>query len=76
MVSSVLTQMDMTEWIAETPEQYIEIAMRMAQDLDKLAELRASLRERMQNSPLCDGKSFTPTVEAVYRQIWQKWCAS
>ncbi|HYV39602.1 MAG TPA: tetratricopeptide repeat protein [Gemmataceae bacterium] len=76
MVSSVLTQVGLTDWIAETPEQYVEIAMRMGQDVDKLAEMRASLRERVGNSPLCDGKNFTPTVEAVYREIWQRWCGS
>ena len=41
--------------------------------LDALATLRAGLRERMRRSPLCDGKQFTAELEAVYRDLWQRW---
>jgi hypothetical protein len=27
----------------------------------------------MAASPLCDGAVFTPTLEAAFRQMWQRW---
>jgi predicted O-linked N-acetylglucosamine transferase (SPINDLY family) len=37
-------------------------------------QLRAGMRERMKNSPLCDAKSFTRDLEAAYREMWRGWC--
>jgi protein O-GlcNAc transferase len=72
MVASVLTCLEMTEWIAETPEDYVEIGRRWAKDWAALASLRASLRERMRESPLCDGAGFTQGLEAAYREMWEQ----
>lgn len=63
-------------WIAETPGQYISLAAALAGDVEMLAGLRASLRECMAASPLCDGKSFALKVEAAYREMWRKYCAA
>ncbi len=73
---SLLNQVGLTELIAKTPEDYVQIAVSLANDLDKLATLRSGLRERMANSPLCDGKGFTRILEEAYREMWKKWCAS
>jgi len=40
-----------------------------------LAELRSTLRERMQNSVLMDAPRFTRQVEQAYREMWRDWCA-
>jgi predicted O-linked N-acetylglucosamine transferase (SPINDLY family) len=29
----------------------------------------------MEQSPLMDGLRFARNIEAVYRQMWWKWCA-
>ena len=42
----------------------------------RLAELRRTLRQRMQNSPLMDAPRFARNIETTYRQMWQKWCAA
>jgi predicted O-linked N-acetylglucosamine transferase (SPINDLY family) len=74
MVASVLTQVGLTDLIAETPEQYADLAMRLARDPERLAGLRARLREQVRESPLCDGAGFTRSLEAAYREVWQRWC--
>lgn len=73
---SLLNAVDMPDWIAETSEQYVSIAAKMAADLPRLAKLRAGLREHMAVSRLCDGKSFAVKIEAAYREMWRKYCAS
>jgi predicted O-linked N-acetylglucosamine transferase (SPINDLY family) len=71
---SQLTNLGLTELIARTPEQYVQIAAELAGDLPRLAELRRTLRARMQASPLMDGPRFARNVEAAYRQMWRNWC--
>lgn len=53
---------------------YIEGAVRLAKDTDRLVALRACMRERMKNSPLCDAPRFTRDLEALYRRMWEAWC--
>lgn len=72
---SLINQVGLTELIAKTPEKYVQIAVNLAQDTDKLANLRAGLRQRMAGSPLCDGAGFTRDLEQAYREMWRKWCA-
>jgi len=72
---SMLTCLGMTELIADTREDYVAIAVRLARDLGRLAALRAGLRERMANSPLTDAKRFTLNLEQAYREMWANWCA-
>jgi predicted O-linked N-acetylglucosamine transferase (SPINDLY family) len=72
---SLLRNLGLPELIAESPEQFVRIAAELANDLPRLAALRATLRERMQNSPLMDAPRFAHHVEAAYRRMWQRWCA-
>jgi len=72
---SLLSNVGLPELIAETPEQYVHIAADLAKDVPRLAELRRTLRGRMQASPLMDAPRFAAEVEAAYRQMWREWCA-
>src|SRR5262249_27421898 len=71
---SLLTNLGLDELIADTPEAYVRAAARLALDLDRLAELRAGMRERLRRSPLLDGPGFTGRLEEAYRRIWTNWC--
>ena len=53
----------------------LRIAVELAHDRSRLCELRATLRDRMQNSPLMDAGRFTRNLEAAYRAMWRRWCA-
>jgi predicted O-linked N-acetylglucosamine transferase (SPINDLY family) len=71
---SQLSNLGLRELIAQSPDQFVSIAAGLAADLDRLAELRESLRERMRNSPLMDAPRFARNIEAAYRKMWQWWC--
>ena len=71
---SQLHNLDLKELAAQTPEEYVDIATKLAGDLARLAELRRTLRERMKNSPLMDAKCFAHNIETAYRKMWRKWC--
>jgi predicted O-linked N-acetylglucosamine transferase (SPINDLY family) len=74
MVASVLKTLDLTEWIADTPKNYIEKAIYWSNALPQLAKLRSELRTRMLQSFLCDGSTFTQKVEQIYIRVWKEWC--
>jgi len=72
--ASLLCNVGLPELIAQTQEQYVRIAADLANDLPRLAELRRTLRPRMQASPLMDGPRFARDVENACRQMWRDWC--
>ena len=73
---SQLMNLGLAELIAYCPEQYVRIAVELAHDLSRLSGLRATLRDRMQASPLMDAPRFAGNVEAAYREMWRRWCAT
>ena len=72
---SLLRNLGLPELAAQTPEQYVRIAVELAGDLPRLRDLRATLRDRLQSSPLMNAPRFARNVEAAYRNMWQRWCA-
>jgi protein O-GlcNAc transferase len=71
---SQLRNLGLPELIADTPEQFAEIAVGLAGDLARLAGLRGTLRGRMRGSPLMDAPRFARSIEAAYRAMWRCWC--
>jgi len=71
---SALVALNLQKWIAGSSEQYVETAVRLAGDLDRLGQLRATLRDRMRASPLLDAAGFTGNLEEAYREMWIRWC--
>lgn len=72
---SLLVNLGLPELIAETPEQFVSIAVGLARDLPRLSDLRATLRDRLRSSPLMDAPRFARNMEATYREMWRRWCA-
>ncbi len=72
---SLLNSVGLDDLVADSPERYVELAVQLAQQPDRLASLRRELRERMAASPLCDAPAHIRAFETVYRTLWQQWCA-
>jgi len=71
---SEMSNLELTELICYTPEEYIATALRLAADLERLSALRMELRSRMAASPLTDARRFTKNLEQAYLVMWQDWC--
>lgn len=69
--ASILSNIRLSEWIADSRDAYIEIATKMAGNLQKLSDLRSGLRQRMAGSPLMDAKQFASDMEDAYRRMWE-----
>jgi protein O-GlcNAc transferase len=68
--ASILTNVGLTDFIAQDIDGYIQLAVEMAAKTNYLKEIREGLRERMQRAPLCDGRSFASDVESAYQDMW------
>lgn len=68
---SLLSNVGLKEFIAQSEGEYIEIALKISGDIQRLRDLRFSLREMMLHSPLMDAKGFTLILEKCYEEIWK-----
>jgi predicted O-linked N-acetylglucosamine transferase (SPINDLY family) len=71
---SLLSNVGLPDLVAHSPEEYIRLAIDLANNLPRLKELHATLRHRMEQSPLMDAPRFAREVESAYRQVWRTWC--
>jgi protein O-GlcNAc transferase len=74
--TSLLMNLGLTQFIAKTPEQYIDIAVSAAEDVIGRSELRRTLRTRMAESILMNEARYARQIEAGYRGMWKRWCGS
>ena len=73
---SLLSNAGLADCVADTPEQFVRMAVSLAQRPVDLARIRASLRQNMAQSPLTDARRLARNVEAAYRTMWRRWCQS
>ncbi len=71
---SQLSNLGLAELVASSEYDYVRIAADLANDLPRLAELRRTLRPRMESSVLMDAPRFARSIETAYREMWRRWC--
>jgi predicted O-linked N-acetylglucosamine transferase (SPINDLY family) len=69
-----LSNIGLTEMIAADLDAYVDLVVRLAADLPHLAEIRAGLRQRVAQSPLCDGRRLADNLLQLLRGLWREWC--
>jgi predicted O-linked N-acetylglucosamine transferase (SPINDLY family) len=69
--ASLLGRVGLGDWIADTKEGYVALAVSWASRRDELAALRRELRERVARSPLRDARGLTRAIEDAYRTMWR-----
>jgi predicted O-linked N-acetylglucosamine transferase (SPINDLY family) len=62
--------------IARSVDEYVERAVGLAGDNAGRAEMRASLRERVKGSALCDGEAYGKRVSEAIVGMWREWCGA
>ena len=62
--------------VADNAKAYVQLAVGLARDSEKLVDLRKSLRNQLMVSPLCDAKTFTNTLEETYLRVWERYVFS
>ena len=67
---SQMSNLGLQELIAKNQDDYVNIAVELAGNIEKLSALRAGMRERMLASPLMNVERFTRNLEQGYEQMW------
>jgi len=75
VAASLLEAIGLPELVAATHEQYEELAVDLASQPDRLAELRRKLANLRLTTPAFDIRLFTQTLEAAYREIHRRAAA-
>jgi protein O-GlcNAc transferase len=75
MGADLLEAIGLTEFVAAGPDQYVEIAVTLANRRRELAELRAGIRRRILQSSLGRVDEFVRALEDAYSGMWRAWCA-
>lgn len=70
--TSHVSNVGLRELVAGDHADYVERAVALAGDWDRLASLRSRLRDQMATSPLCDGPRFARHFGAILREVWIK----
>jgi predicted O-linked N-acetylglucosamine transferase (SPINDLY family) len=71
--ASFLTLGGLDQFIAESWEEYVEMAVRLAADNDFRDNFRASVRHQLRQSALFDMPGFIREFESAYRDMWRSW---
>ena len=67
---SQMSNLGLQELIAKNQDDYVNIAVELAGNIEKLSALRDGMRERMLASPLMNVERFTRNLEQGYEQMW------
>lgn len=70
--ASILTAAGLTDWIAASAGDFVAKALAFSRDARALAALRASLRDQVLQSALCDVKHFALNFEDALWQMWSR----
>jgi tetratricopeptide (TPR) repeat protein len=72
--AGVMADAGLNEFVARTPDEYLERARYYVAHPERLAEIRASIRQRLiASSGLFNVARFTRDLEVAYRYMWRRW---
>ena len=74
VAGSLLCHIGEESLAAQSRDQYVEIATSLAQDPQRLVDLRATLRQQIIASPLLDPAKYAQEIERAFREMWRQRC--
>ena len=72
VAASLLNAMHLPELITKTQEEYEARAIELANEPEKLAEIKAKLHSNLKTSPLFNGEIFARHIEAAYEEMHRR----
>jgi protein O-GlcNAc transferase len=75
MGTGILSYLDRTDWLAQTPNDYVRIATELSADVQALNTLRLGLRVEVETSSLMREDIFIHHFGEGLRTLWLQWCA-
>ena len=74
--AALLRLLALDDWVASDIDAYVALATAKAAAVAATGGLRSDIRSRMAASPLTDAPRFVDDLEAAYRALWVRCCAT
>ncbi|NUZ06843.1 tetratricopeptide repeat protein [Piscinibacter koreensis] len=74
MGATILGHAGLGELVADGIDGYVDLAVALARDEDRLRRIRHGLRERVAGGALLDARAFARHWHAALRGMWERWC--
>ena len=68
----MLTNVGLPDLVAKSPEEFVRIAVGLANAPERLAKIRTGLRAQMTASPLRNEVKFAREFEAALTAMWER----
>jgi len=72
--ASILANVGLESLVARNVDDYLSLAVGLANDSGRLVRLRETIRGLVSASPLRDEARFARALENEYRKMWRAWC--
>lgn len=72
--SAILSSVGLDEWVADSSDEYMAIALKYASQPDYLKKLRHELPTKISMSVAGNAARYTRAVEEAYRAMWEDYC--
>ncbi len=76
MGASILSSLGRPEWIARTRDEYAAIVCSLARNVELRRHLRATQRDGMAASDLCDAQGLARALQEAFAAMYERWLAS
>jgi len=70
---SILLGCDLAELVTDSPEGFVERALELTEDVQRLDALRARVRPAFEAGRFCDEAGFTRRVEQAFGEMFARW---
>jgi len=74
LAGAILSAVGMSEWVADSSDEYAAIALKFASRPDYLKKLRHELPTKISLSAAGNPARYTRAVEAAYATMWEDYC--
>ena len=73
VAASLLNAIGLSELITTSQEEYIALAVKLADNSHKLADIKQKLKQNRLTTPLFDAPLFTKNIEAAYTKMYERY---
>jgi predicted O-linked N-acetylglucosamine transferase (SPINDLY family) len=74
VAGAILHSIGMADWVAESAEEYLAIAVKFASMPDRLKALRYELPGQISSAAVGNSAIYTKAIEAAFRAMWIDYC--
>ena len=73
VAGSLLTSIDLKELITNSEKEFIDLAVELADNSNKLKRIKQKLQKNIKDKPLYNSKLFTKNIEAAYQKTYERY---